>query len=171
VNWQSEAHLSWNWLQWMREVMAEPVEPIGRLSQILNRAPEWAEAIADDRHSTGDLNRISSNEYFVYAASMMSRDAKLSIDFALKHARAWEADEPLRWSSLPPEAMTEWETADYVINMVLQAWIMLWNELAALQDTLSASCPEEALAQWQALADQAAQTVTGTSTAAWAQRR
>ncbi len=170
MNWISEGHRSYGWLQWMRQVMAEPVEPIGALREIFSRVGEWDAEIAADRYGTGDPDRVSSSEYYLFAASMMSRAAKEAVDTALNYARTWSADDPMKWSSVLPEAKTHWETAHHVIKVVLDAWVMLWHDLDR-RDTMSAPSEPEMLAQWRVSADQAAEIVTGASVAAWAQRR
>lgn len=167
MNWISEAHKSWEWLQWMREVMGEDVEPIQSLPELIRGMDEWNDAIVRDRHATGDPDRISDNERFMYAASMMSREAKIAIGDALKHAITWNVDEPMTWSSLPPEAKEHWADAHHVVTTVLHAWITLWNDLAPFQDQI----PGTDVEPWEDLADQAAQTVAGLGVAAWAQTR
>lgn len=172
MNWISEARQSWEWLQWMREVMAEPVDPGVSLPQVIHGLDKWNDAIAGDRHATGDLDRIANTEYFLYAAAMMSRAARIAIDDALKRAILWEVDNPRAWPSLSmPDAKEHWEATGYVITAVLQAWITLWNDLDVQQGIVRGESQEQVLGQWRGLADHAAQTVSGVAVAAWAQRR
>ncbi len=126
MNWISECHRSWEWLQWMREVVGEPVEPAGCLPQLIRGLGEWDAAVAGDRHGTGDPGRIDSSECFSYAVSMMSRAAKDAIEDALRQARGWCVDDPSSWPSLSmPEATRRWEASHHVVKTVLQAWITL----------------------------------------------
>lgn len=170
MNWSPEAQQSWKWLQWMLQVNEEDVDPIQSLEQQIRGIGEWDEATARDRHSTGDADRISQNEHFYYAAAMMSRAAKTAIEEALAYAIEWGADAPLTWSSLPPEAADHWEAAHHVVTVVLQAWVVLWKDLADLQGQIPGSVNQR-LEHWAGLADQAAQTVQGAAVTAWAQRR
>lgn len=170
MNWISEAQKSWEWLQWMRQVTSEDVKPIASLPQLIRGLDEWNATIAGDRHVTGDPDRISEKEGFVYAAAMMSREAKTAIEDALKHAITWNIDLPMTWSTLPPEAQENWADAERVIKNVLHAWITVWNDLAAFQGKTLGTA-EQQLQQWKELAEQASQTIAGLSVAAWAQRR
>jgi hypothetical protein len=141
------------------------LEPVGCLPQLIRGMGQWNEAIARDRHGTGDPDRISTNEYFPYAASMMSRAAKTAIDGALTHAISWGVD-----GREAPGARPQWAVAHHVVKTVLQAWVTLWHDLAALQDQISGTAQQQVLDQWRALADQAAQTGSSVADAAWAQR-
>lgn len=179
MNWTSEAHNSWGWLQWMREVVAEDQDPRGTLPRLIRGMEEWDEAIARDRHSVGDPERIDRTEHFLFAVSMMSRAAKTEIEGALKHAIHWQVDDPMGWpsSSATPrlrqvwlvEAKQHWSAAYLVVEVVLQAWITLWNDLADQQHKGGGTTHAEALDQWRALADQASEVVSGAGVAAWAQ--
>ena len=170
MNWISEAHKSWEWLQWARKVMAEPVDPGSSLPHLIRGLSEWNSA--NDRHATGDPDRIASDEHFHYAAAMMSRAAKFAVEDALRVACVWEVDNPYAWPSLDmPAAKLQWEATRDVIAAVLQAWITLWNDLAALQGTVHGESQEQVLEQWKGFADHAAQTVSGVAVAAWAQHR
>lgn len=178
MNWTAEAHKSWEWLQWMREVVAEDLDPHGTLPYLIRGMEEWDEAIARDRHSVGDPDRIdpTGGENFVLAAAMMSRAAKESIEGALKHAIVWEVDEPMAWPDEPmarrdfvAEARQHWAAAHRVVVVVLQAWITLWNDLADMQHQIGGASKDEILDQWKALGDQASTIVSGAGVAAWAQ--
>jgi hypothetical protein len=172
MNWISEAHKSWEWLQWMREVLvdADDMERGECLPALIRGMSEWDEAIARDRHSVGDPGRVDRREHFLFAASMMSRAAKAAIEDALKAAIEWKVDDPMAWSSLDlPEAKRHWAASHHVVKVVLQAWIVLWNDLAEFQGQLSAPTFAEQLEQWRELADQAEQVVSGAAVAAWAQ--
>jgi hypothetical protein len=178
MNWVSEAHKSWEWLHWMREVMAEDVEPGGTLPMLIRGMTEWDEAIARDRHSVGDLDRIHSTENFVYAASALSRAAKTALEDALKYAIDWQVDDPMNWPDPPEarqrwlvEAKQHWAASHHVVEVVLQAWIVLWNDLAELQGQFQGATSAEIQEQWKAVADQAEQVVSGAAVAAWAQTR
>lgn len=173
MNWTSEAHKSWEWLQWMREVVAEGTEPHGCLVRLINGMNEWDEAIARDRHSVGDPDRIQPKEHFVFAASWMSRAAKLAIARALRDAQEWGVDDPMGWPSEPEkrriwvaEAKEHWAAAHHVVTVTLQAWITLWNDLA---DQKPQGTLDVIRASWMELADQASEIVSGAATAAWAQ--
>ena len=172
MNWISEAHKSWEWLQWARKVMAEPVEPGLSLPQLIRGLAEWDSAIGADRHATGDPDRIANTEHFQYAAAVMSRAAKFAIKDALRVAFTWEVDNPYAWPSLDmTAAKQQWEYAHDVIAAVLQAWITLWDDLGALQGTVHGESEQQVLEQWKGFADHAAQTVSGVAVAAWAQHR
>lgn len=176
MNWTAEAHKSWEWLQWMREVVAEGTGPHGCLPHLIRGMEQWDEAIARDRHSVGDPDRIHTTERFLFAASMMSRSAKTAINDALKHAITWAVDDPMTWPDEPmarrdfvAEAKEHWAAAHRVVTVVLQAWIVLWNDLAEFQNQYLGATSAEQLEQWKALAEQAADTVSMAATAAWAQ--
>lgn len=178
MNWISEGHKSWEWLQWMREVVAEGTDPHGCLPHLIRGMEQWDEAIARDRHSVGDPERIEPRENFLYAASMMSRAAKDAIGTALKHAITWEVDDPMSWPDEPmarrdfvAEAKEHWAVAHRVVTVVLQAWIVLWNDLADLQSQMSGRTSAEILQQWKTVADQAEQIVSHAAVAAWAQTK
>lgn len=171
MNWISEGHLSWSNLQWMRQVTAEDNHPATCLPHLIRGLDQWDANIERGRHSVGDPDRISSNEYFLYAASMLSRAAKEAIEGALKSAMLWEVDNPMVWHQDGfdlDEANGYWAASHYVITNVLAAWIDLWNDLVPFQDSLSASSQEELLEQWQGLATQAADTLSGLAVAFWA---
>lgn len=168
MNWISEGHKSWEWLQWMREVMDEDVGPMISLPQLIRGMDQWDDAIARDRHAVGDPDRIAHNEYFLYAASMMSRAAKQGIDSALKHAMTWEVDNPTNWSAVLPEAKAHWKAAHHVIANSLQAWITLWQDLDGLQGQISQTLdPHDRHNQWMDVTEQAVQTMQGLASAFW----
>lgn len=169
-NWFAEASHSWTWLQWMREVVGEDMGPASTLPMLIDGLEQWDKADANDRHGTGDPDRINDNDHFVYAAAMLSRAARDLIGRALLHAITWGVDDPMNWHGLPPEAKGHWAAVDHVIKTVLAAWIGLWDDLANLQEQVHGSRAEQ-LEQWRNLADQAAVTINGFYVAAWAQTR
>lgn len=172
MNWLSEATHSWSNLHWVREVCAEDVEPISALPQLIRGMGQWNESLARDRHATGNPDRIFPNEYFVYAAALMSRAAKQEIEGALNIAIAAGVDHPMAWPDMDlDEAKAHWQDAYQVITNVGKAWITLWNDLAALQDQMTATSQQELLEQWQTLANQAVETIEGLAEAFWAQTR
>lgn len=172
MNWISEGHKSWEWLQWMREVVADDMEPGLTLPQLIRGMGQWDEAIARDRHSVGDPERIHPREHFLYAASMMSRAVKTAIEDALQRATVWEVDNPMTWPDLGMDkAQRNWAAAHHVVKTVLQAWIVLWNDLADLQSQMSGRTSAEILQQWKTVADQAEQIVSHAAVAAWAQMK
>lgn len=169
-NWFAEASKSWQWLQWMREVVSEDMKPISTLPTLIDGMGQWDAAVAADRHGTGDPDQINHQDHFVYAAAMLSRAAKDAIGGALEHAIEWGIDDPINWHNLSPDAREHWASADHVVKTVLAAWIGLWDDLAELQNQVHGSRTQQ-LEQWRELADQAAQTVAGFGVAAWAQTR
>lgn len=173
MNWLNEATLSSSWLHWVRQQTTEGGATSSVLHHISDGLDRLDEAIGRDRHSTGDPDSVYPNEWFVYAAAMMSRTAREAVEAALVPAvDEWYVNDPMAWQSLDmDEARAAWEASLHVISNVVAAWAQLWHDLAAYEGRLSGSSAQEVLDQWSALAEQASDTIDGVATASWAQCR
>ncbi len=170
MNWLREAQLSSQWLNWVRQITGfEGIEPGSALRQVVTGLERWDEAIARDPRATGDPDRIVPNEYFSWAAAMMSRTTRHVIEEALRPAVEWAVDDPENWPNIDlAQARDNWQDSHYVIVNVTAAWAQMWQDLAAHNGTMSGSSNEDILAQWASLATQASETIEGLAVAFWA---